>query len=515
MARVSINEETTQGYYQVKSTDTKPTQAVADGATLKEIDTGRMYEYSNANVNPVTGNGWWETLAEIAGYGVFSGLGVVQQSTPDMTVNIPDGRVYLADGSRFVVKGNAALAIDAADGTYNRQDLIYVDSDHLLQYLVGHITVAGERDITITVNPVEDDVLGLGGESFLAVKITPGTDEFNIGGTIALSATALAAALAANTAIDALYDVTNPTDGVITLTEKVPGAGDTPGASSKTGDIVISDGSATASAAAIKGARAITVTVNAVPTDTLTIDAQVFTAVAADPGAGEYVPGVGVEETAIALRALIEANATLGALYDVTNPSAGVILLTEKTAGGGNTPGAATPSGTIDVSNGSPTTSTAAVAGARSYTITHQASHKDTIGLEGESIRALKAAAGTDEFEPGADEAATALVLIDLINANATLAALFTASTGGDGIINLIEDTPGGGDTPGEMDVTGTGEVTNGDATESVTDGDALPATPAGGIAIAKLNVDASTAAIETAMITKLRTWTATGVTDA
>jgi hypothetical protein len=403
MARVSINEETTQGYYQVKSTDTKPTQAVADGATLKEIDTGRMFEYSNANVNPVTGDGWWETLAEIAGYGVFSGLGVVQ-STPDMTVNIPDGRVYLADGSRFVVKGNAALAIDAASDTYNRQDLIYVDSSHILQYLVGHITTAGERYITITVNPVEDDVLGLDGESFLAVKITPGTDEFNIGGTIPLTAAALAAALAANSVIDALYDVTNPMDGVITLTEKIAGGGNTPGASSVTGDIVISDGVATES-------------------------------------------------------------------------------------------------------NGE-------TAGARSYTITNQASHKDTIGLEGESIRALKAAVGTDEFEPGADETATALVLINLINANATLTALFTASTGGDGIINLIEDTPGGGDTPGEMEVTGTGEVTNGEATESVTDGDALPATPAGGIDIAKLNVDASTTAIVTGMITKLRTWTAIGITD-
>ena len=64
------------------------------------------------------------------------------------------------------------------------------------------------------------------------------------------------------------------------------------------------------------------------------------------------------------------------------------------------------------------------------------------------------------------------------------------------------------------MEVTGTGEVTNGEATESVTDGDALPATPAGGIDIAKLNVDASTDAITTAMITKLRTWTATGVSD-
>jgi hypothetical protein len=191
-----------------------------------------------------------------------------------------------------------------------------------------------------------------------------------------------------------------------------------------------------------------------------------------------------------------------------------VVVLTEKVAGGGNTPPEATVTGVLAVTNGEPTTSAEGVAGERSYTITHNAAHKDTVTIDGNTITALKAAAGTGEFVPGESADATALLLIDLINADEALSALYTAATGGSAIINVTEDTAGGGDTPGEMTVTGTGEITSWEATASVTDGDALPATPTGGTPVAKLNVDAETAAITTGMITKLRAWSTIGVND-
>jgi hypothetical protein len=256
MANVSINESTARGYYQVLSTDTKPTQAVQDGAKLKELDTCKWYEYSASNVNPATGDGWWQIMSEISGYGVYSGLAVVAQSTPDMTVNVEDGRVYKADGSRFVVAGNAALPIEAADTVKDRIDLVYVSNDELLAYLAGQIeidAVAGARNLTVAVNAVADDTVTVEGETFTAVAADAGAGEFVPGGTAALTATALAAAIGANAAIIAIYTVTNPSAGVIRLVETVAGGLDTPGEATFTGTVEITNGTATASVAHVAG----------------------------------------------------------------------------------------------------------------------------------------------------------------------------------------------------------------------------------------------------------------------
>ena len=615
MARVSINEETTQGYYQVMSTDTKPTQAVADGATLKEIDTGRMYEYSNANVNPVTGNGWWEVhnqLLEKTSYGVLSGLEVTAQSTPDMTVNMSAGVYYKADGTRQDVLALTSQVVPAADTVEDRIDLIYKNAAGVATYVVGileidavagarsytittnaaegdtvvidgqtftairttpgtdeynlgvsttatatalynilnantNITdlftvtnpsagvvrlvetsaggldtpgeaavagdieitngaataskaaIVGERDYTVAVNPVpvvagarqytltvnpdyirtgarnytvatnaaEDDTITIEEQILTAIRTTPSTDEFNIGVSTTATATALAAILASNAALSALYDVTNPEDGVVLLTEKVPGAGDTPGAAEVSGDVEITNGDPTVSAAVIAGARTYTITDRAETDDEVAILGQTLTCVTGVPGADEFEETGTIAACATNLAAALAANATIDALYAVTNPSAGVIVLTEKVPGAGDTPGTMVPTGIIAITNGDPDTSTAAVAGARSYTVATNASHKDTITIDAEVITALKSAAGTDEFVPGIDATATALVLIDLINANAVLSAIYTAATGGDGVISVTEDTPGGEDTPGAAEFTGTVVITNGDPTVS------------------------------------------------
>jgi hypothetical protein len=371
---------------------------------------------------------------------------------------VPDGDIEITNGTPTAsVAGTPAVA-----GA--RQYTITVKPEPIAQ---------GARNYTIETNAAEDDTIEIDGEILTAIRTTPGTDEFNIGATIALSATALYTLLGLNANIVALYDVTNPSDGVVVLTEKVAGGLNTPGAAVPTGDMEITSGTPTESAAltpAVAGARTYTITDRAEEGDTFTVEGEEFTCVNGTPGADEFEESGTIAGCATNLAAALAANATIDALYAVTNPSAGVIVLTEKVPGAGDTPGAATPTGILAVTNGDPTTSAAevaAVAGERSYTVTVNASHKDEIALEGETFTALKAAAGTDEFVPGVDAAATALVLIDIINANAVLSAIYTAATGGSGIIAVTEDTPGGEDTPGAAQTTGTISITNGDPTVS------------------------------------------------
>lgn len=111
------------------------------------------------------------------------------------------------------------------------------------QVMIGKtstVAVAGSNTYTITTNAEDNDTVAFGG-----VTLTAGTD-FVVGDTVQATATNLAAALAGKTAISDIYSVT--VDGaVITVTEKVPAGGNTPGAMTTTGTIVISAGTATAS----------------------------------------------------------------------------------------------------------------------------------------------------------------------------------------------------------------------------------------------------------------------------
>jgi hypothetical protein len=314
--------------------------------------------------------------------------------------------------------------------------------------------VAGARTYTITDRAEENDTVVILGQTMTCVNGTPGADEFEESGTIAGCATNLAGALAANATIDALYAVTNPSDGVIVLTEKVPGAGNTPGTMAPTGIIAITNGDPTTSAAevaAVAGERTYTVTVNASHKDEIALEGETFTALKAAEETDEFVPGVDAAATALVLIDLINANAVLSAIYTAATGGSGIITLTEDTPAGGDTPGAAQTTGTISITNGDPVVSKDA----------------DTITIDEEVFTAVESGAGTDEFVPGIDETATALVLIDLINANAVLSAVYTASTGGDGIIVITEDTPGAGDTPGIATFEGTVEITNGDPSTS------------------------------------------------
>jgi hypothetical protein len=46
--------------YQGLSTDTKPTANIDNNATYYELNTKKMFKFSENNINPATSNGWWE-----------------------------------------------------------------------------------------------------------------------------------------------------------------------------------------------------------------------------------------------------------------------------------------------------------------------------------------------------------------------------------------------------------------------------------------------------------------------
>lgn len=111
------------------------------------------------------------------------------------------------------------------------------------QFMVGKtstIKVAGQNTYTVTTNAADEDTVTFGG-----VTLTAGTD-FVVGETIAATAGNLAVALAGKTAISDIYSVTVDGDK-ITITEKVPAGGNTPGAMTVTGTIAITAGTAISS----------------------------------------------------------------------------------------------------------------------------------------------------------------------------------------------------------------------------------------------------------------------------
>lgn len=56
---VSIDNKNNKQELNGLSTDTKPLNC-GGGSTFYELDTGRGYYFDTNNINPVTGNGWWE-----------------------------------------------------------------------------------------------------------------------------------------------------------------------------------------------------------------------------------------------------------------------------------------------------------------------------------------------------------------------------------------------------------------------------------------------------------------------
>jgi len=75
-------------------------------------------------------------LKEKTSYGVVSGLEVTAQDTPDMTVNVSSGIIYMQDGKRFEVEADTMTVVEA-DADNPRIDIIYINGTGLVSYMPG------------------------------------------------------------------------------------------------------------------------------------------------------------------------------------------------------------------------------------------------------------------------------------------------------------------------------------------------------------------------------------------
>jgi hypothetical protein len=150
-----------------------------------------------------------------------------------------DARIVTYDSVDSMLQSGFTLT----DRLVKAAQLIFGQAKTPKQVMIGKtstISVAGENTYTVTTNAAAEDTV-----TFDGVTLTAGTD-FVVGETINATATNIAAALAANSTINAVYSVT-VNEAVITVTEKTPAGGNTPGAMTTTGTIVITAGTATTS----------------------------------------------------------------------------------------------------------------------------------------------------------------------------------------------------------------------------------------------------------------------------
>ena len=110
------------------------------------------------------------------------------------------------------------------------------------------------------------------------------------------------------------------------------------------------------------GYNEYTITTNAAAsTDTVTFDSVTLTA------GTDFTSGATVADTAAAIAAAFQANATLAAKWIFTSNGAKIVV-TEKEAGGGDTPGSMTYTGTLVISAGTATPSATTTASSTDVT---------------------------------------------------------------------------------------------------------------------------------------------------
>jgi len=75
-------------------------------------------------------------IKEKTSYGVVSGLEVTEQDTPDMSVNVSEGIIYMQDGERFEVEADT-IPVAEADTDNPRKDIIYINGTGVVSYYPG------------------------------------------------------------------------------------------------------------------------------------------------------------------------------------------------------------------------------------------------------------------------------------------------------------------------------------------------------------------------------------------
>lgn len=181
---------------------------------------------------------------EATGYGIISGC---EPSISGLTVTVGEGIIHNADGSRVEV-AEQSIALDAADATYPRTDVVYLDANGNIAKITGNLgtpAVAGSNTYTINTNFAVGDTIAFDEIVFTCTDSTQDSSHFVVGSTIAASAANLATAFNASNAGYNYDSVAN--DAVITVTERNYGNGYTPGNMTVTGTGVIINGTATES----------------------------------------------------------------------------------------------------------------------------------------------------------------------------------------------------------------------------------------------------------------------------
>ena len=104
---------------------------------------------------------------------------------------------------------------------------------------------------------------------------------------------------------------------------------------------------------AVAGSNTYTISTNFAAGDTVTFGGMVFTCTTSTQDATNFAVGADTVASATNLAATLNANYTFKGLYNASVSSSTTIVITEKAAGSGNTPGTMTPTGNGSVTIGS------------------------------------------------------------------------------------------------------------------------------------------------------------------
>jgi hypothetical protein len=443
----------------------------------------------------------YSTLGEIVGNGIVSGLQVLAQDNPNMTVQVNNGIMRKPDGTKLNINGKNLITVNASDSTRPRKDVIYLEADlSTIDYIAGDypVAIAGKETYTITTNAeaeragsntytittnfvpaiagsntyslttnfINNDTVTINGVTFTAVSSGSTGNQFNIGTDTSISMTNLATALNNNTTINSIYNVV-ASSNTITITEKVAGNGNTPSNITVTGNGIISNGTFITSKSA----------------DTITFNNITFTATSATQDNTHFIVGSDVISTATNFKQSLTSNINITNLYNITS-SSNVITITEKMAGNGTTPSNMTYLGTGKLNNGTPIIS----------------KPNDTITINGIIFTAVTNNATGDEFNIGADINATANNLITVLNLNTAINSFYNA-TASNNVITLTEKIAGDGNVPSIAITTGTIKITNGAVTTSKTNMPLAPTIPNGAFLLSEININAGTTVINNSNI--------------
>ena len=174
---------------------------------------------------------------------VFGGNDVRFDSKQMGAISVVTAKAFVGETDKF-----AAITINAGDPLTVSNGVL----TNALEF--GTAAVAGKRTYKVATNAVVDDTVTIDTIAFTAVASGATGNQFNVGETVAATATNLKDALAANVTLAGKYTFSVSTD-TITIEETTAGGGDTPSVATFTGTVVITNALVATSAAEVVAAN--------------------------------------------------------------------------------------------------------------------------------------------------------------------------------------------------------------------------------------------------------------------